>query len=194
MKTIRLFSVAVLALSLAFSAVSCGKKASSLEVSFNYTKQQGPGSNQYAVWIENENNEVVKTLFVTHFSALGRARNGETPDRGYHYRPSCVHRWVQNVNADSLSDSQLDAFTGATPAQSGVQSFVWDFTDQSGAKVAPGNYTVWVEADLHDWTIKTFSCPVTVGAKPGVLEFSETYDQPDANYENMITDVKFELK
>jgi len=28
------------------------KKAKSLEVSFNYQKQAGPGSNQYAVWIE----------------------------------------------------------------------------------------------------------------------------------------------
>ena len=29
-------------------------KASSLEVTFNYQKQSGPGSNQYAVWIEDE--------------------------------------------------------------------------------------------------------------------------------------------
>jgi hypothetical protein len=29
-------------------------KASALEVSFNYQRQAGPGSNQYAVWIENE--------------------------------------------------------------------------------------------------------------------------------------------
>ena len=28
-------------------------KAVSLEVSFNYQRQAGPGSNQYAVWIEN---------------------------------------------------------------------------------------------------------------------------------------------
>ena len=40
-------------------------KAKTLEVSFNYQKQAGPGSNQYAVWIENEKGEFVKTLFVT---------------------------------------------------------------------------------------------------------------------------------
>ena len=40
-------------------------KANTLEVSFNYQRQAGPGSNQYAVWIENEKGEFVKTLFVT---------------------------------------------------------------------------------------------------------------------------------
>ena len=190
-----LFIAFGLVIALCMSSCS-GSKSASVEISFNYTRQAGPGSNQYAVWVENENNEVVKTLFVTHFSALGRARNGETPDRGYHYRPSCVHRWVENVKADNLSDAQLDAFTGATPSEDGVQTFVWDFTDESGKKVAAGNYRIWIEADLHDWTIKTFSCPVTADSnlKPGILDFSEDYSQPDEKYETMITDVKFELK
>ena len=52
-------------------------KAKSLEVSFNYQKQAGPGSNQYAVWIENEKGEVVKTLFVTSFTTKGRVRGNE---------------------------------------------------------------------------------------------------------------------
>ena len=52
-------------------------KASTLEVSFNYQRQAGPGSNQYAVWIENEKGEFVKTLFVTSYTTKGRARGGE---------------------------------------------------------------------------------------------------------------------
>lgn len=194
MKPITIFAIG---LAFALSATSCcGQKASSVELTFNYTKQAGPGSNQYAVWVENADREVVKTLFVTHFSALGRQRGDAKPDRGYHYRPSCVHLWVQNVRADELSDEQLDSFTGATPAESGLQTFVWDLTDESGAKVAPGEYTIWLEADLHDWTIKTFACPVSVGRKlaAGELEYVTDYSQPDERYETMVTDVKFVAK
>ena len=65
-------------------------KASALEVSFDYQRQAGPGSNQYAVWIENEKGNVVKTLFVTSYTTKGRARGGERPKRGYIVRPACV--------------------------------------------------------------------------------------------------------
>ncbi|MBQ2002369.1 MAG: hypothetical protein II240_03630, partial [Bacteroidaceae bacterium] len=37
-------------------------KPKTVEITFDYVKQSGPGSNQYAVWIENDKNEVVKTL------------------------------------------------------------------------------------------------------------------------------------
>ena len=70
------------------------KKAQTLEVSFDYQRQAGPGSNQYAVWIENEKGDVVKTLFVTSYTTKGRARGGEQPKRGYIVRPACVHSWM----------------------------------------------------------------------------------------------------
>ena len=193
MKAVFLFPSVIIAATAAI--LSCSQpKAASLEVSFDYTKQSGPGSNQYAVWVENENSDVVKTLFVTHFSALGRSRNGEPADRGYHYRPSCVHNWVKNVNADALTDEQMDSFTGATPAESGLQSFIWDFTDQAGNPVPKGTYKAIIEADLHDWTLKTFTVEISKGQKPGVVEYVEDYSQPDEEYEGMVTNVKFELK
>ena len=55
---------------MAMPAMAQGK---TLEVSFDYQRQSGPGSNQYAVWIENEKGEVVKTLFVTSFSTKDKA-------------------------------------------------------------------------------------------------------------------------
>ena len=109
-------------------------KAKSLEVSFNYQKQAGPGSNQYAVWIENEKGEVIKTLFVTSFTTKGRVRGNEEPMRGYVKRPNCVPTWVKTVKANDLTDQQLDAVTGATPQAGGKQTFIWDFTDQQSKK------------------------------------------------------------
>lgn len=118
------------------------EKATSLEVSFNYQRQNDHGSNQYAVWIENESGDVVKTLFVTSFTAKGRARGDEKPVRGYIKRPYCVPNWVKAAKADNLSDQQIDAVSGATPQVSGLQTFTWDFTDQEGKKVEYGTYKV----------------------------------------------------
>ena len=68
MRLKKIISVCIAAMLLSMIAVAqSSKKAAktkTLEVSFNYQRQAGPGSNQYAVWIENEKGEFVKTLFV----------------------------------------------------------------------------------------------------------------------------------
>ena len=66
MKVKKIITAIVVTMLLAIPAGALSKKgkaakANSLEVSFNYQRQAGPGSNQYAVWIENEKGEVVKT-------------------------------------------------------------------------------------------------------------------------------------
>ena len=103
-----------------------------LEISFDYQVQPGPGSNQFAVWIENTNGEVVKTIFVTSYTTKGRARGEEKPKRGYLVRPNCVPKWVKIAKPDTKLDAQLDAVTGATPKENGTQTFVWDFRDDLG--------------------------------------------------------------
>ena len=105
----KIFSAIIVTMLLAIPAVALSKKekaakANTLEVSFNYQRQQGPGSNQYAVWIENEKGEVVKTLFVTSFTTKGRVRGNEQPMRGYIKRPACVPTWVKAAKANDLSD------------------------------------------------------------------------------------------
>lgn len=119
---------AVLAVMLAIPAMS-QNKGKSLEVSFNYEKQGGPGSNQYAVWIENDKGNVVKTLFVTSFTTKGHARGNAPVQRGYVLRPACVPTWVKVAKASEQTDQQLDAVSGATPQASGAQTFTWNFTD-----------------------------------------------------------------
>ena len=91
------FFVAILAAMLMTPAMAQAqnKQGKTLEVSFDYQKQAGPGSNQYAVWIENEKGDVVKTLFVTSYTTKGRVRGNEQPMRGYVKRPNCVPTWVK---------------------------------------------------------------------------------------------------
>ena len=172
----------------------CAKKATSLEVSFDYQRMNGGGSNQFAVWIENDQEQVVKTLFVTHFTAMGRARGDEQLVRGYIKRPYCVPTWVQHVKANDLSDAQMDALSGATPAESGKMTYTWDLTGPDGKKVAPGTYKVYVQGTLHDPSIITFSGTFNL-QKTGNVEFSSTLTEVDPNYgTDMITNVAATLK
>jgi len=168
-------------------------KASTLEVSFNYQRQAGPGSNQYAVWIENEKGEFVKTLFVTSYTAKGRARGGEQPKRGYIVRPACVPTWVKTSKAEEKTDVQLDAVTGATP-QSGVQTFTWDFTDEQGKVVPQGTYKVKVEATLIFDSDIVYTGTFSTKDKPGNITLTSELTKPDEQHKDMVTDVKAVLK
>ena len=165
-------------------------KAGDLEISFNYDKKPGAGSNQYAVWIENAQGEVVKTLFVTQFTSKGRSRGGAKAERGYTFRPTCMPTWVKHVDAESLSDEQMDAFTGATPASSGVQTFIWDFTDQAGKPVPAGEYRFYVEATYNGPSIVTYSGTVSSGQKAGDVEFKTEYVEESEDRKDMISDVR----
>ena len=172
---------------------SCAPKPGELEISFNYTKQAGPGSNQYAVWIENASGEVVKTLFVTEFTSKGRSRDGSKPARGYTYRTSCMPTWVKHIDAENVSDEQMDAFTGATPASSGVQTFTWDFTDQTGKAVPKGTYRFYVEATYNGPSVVTYTGTVSSGQKAGDLEVETSYIEESEDRKDMISEVRVRI-
>ena len=169
-------------------------KASSLEVTFNYQKQSGPGSNQYAVWIEDEKGEFVKTLFVTAYTSKGRARGGEQPKRGYIVRPACVPTWVKTVKADEKTDQQLDAVTGATPQAGGTQTFIWDFTDEQGKTVPQGNYKIVVEATLFFDSDIIYSGTFSTKDKAGDITLTSTLTKEDEQHKEMVSNVKAVLK
>ncbi|MBR3513646.1 MAG: DUF2271 domain-containing protein [Bacteroidaceae bacterium] len=191
----RLFAMAIVALlsmSMGYAAKGATKKT--LEVSFNYERQNGPGSNQYAVWIENDEGKVVRTLFVTAFTSKGRARSNQKPARGYTYRPACLPTWVQHIKAQERTDEELDAVTGATPQASGRQTFVWDFKDQRGLPVPRGTYKVLVEATLFNQSIVLYTATFTTKTKAGQLIVESSLTQPEENHKDMITDVRALLK
>lgn len=197
MKKVLLSLVMVSAFALWTMATGCASDSAegkSVEITFDYVKKQGPGSNQYAVWIENENNEVVKTLFVTSFTTKGRIREGEPVRRGYTYRPTCVPTWVTNAKAEEMTDAELDAFTGATPKEGGIQTFTWDFTDAAGNKVANGTYKVCVEATLKNEYRILYVGTVSTKDKAGDIAMTETINGYDEAYAGMIKDVKAVLQ
>lgn len=169
-------------------------KIKTLEVSFNYQRQPGPGSNQYAVWIENDKGDVVRTLFVTSYTTKGRTRPGEEPMRGYVKRPNCVPTWVKQAKAAEQNNQQLDAFTGATPKTGGTQIFTWDFTDQQGKAVKKGTYKVFVEATLYQASDIIYTGTFSTKDKAGEIKLSSTLSEPDEKHKDMVTNVKAVLK
>ena len=185
----RLLSLIMVAATL-FAATSCAQKATSVEVSFNYERQDGPGSNQYTVWVENAQGDVVRTLFVTSYTTKGRARGDEELVRGYIKRPNCVPTWVKTVKANDLSDEELDVFTGATPQSNGVQTFTWDLKDQKGAAVPTGTYTINVEATLFFESVVLYQAKFSTDDEINKsLTFSETLTKEDENHKGMISNV-----
>ncbi len=199
MKQKKFFIAAIAALFMAMPTIAQNKKgqaakAKTLEVSFDYQRQAGPGSNQYAIWIENDKGDVVKTLFVTSFTTKGRARGAEKAQRGYIVRPACVPVWVKNVNAEKKTDQQLDAVTGATPKADGKQTFTWDFTDQQGKAVPQGKYKVCVEATLIFDSDIVYTGTFSTKDKTGNVALTSTLTKPDEKHKNMVTNVKAVLK
>jgi hypothetical protein len=112
---------------------------SGVEMTFRFNRASTHAANQFAVWIEDENGALVKTLFVTDFTAAGR---------GYLRREDSVASWVKAADPETMDDEALDAISGATP-RSGILEYRWDLTDQSGERVSSGIYVVKLEGTLY---------------------------------------------
>ena len=152
-----------------------------LNIHVDYEKQPGPGSNQWAVWIEDNEGNIVKTLFVTRFTA----------DGGYIPRPSCTPLWVSKAQPDSLQQEAIDAFSGATPS-SGIQTYSWDLTGGDGNTVAPGIYVVMIEATLYGTSEVIYKTPVSIAFKEWKLLPEPFYTSDDETNKNMIRSVEVE--
>ena len=187
---IRFILLAVLSAIIAMPATAQRSgKATSVELSFNYQKQSGAGSNQWAVWVENSEGKVVRTLTVTSFTSKGRGGR-----RGYIFRPTCVPTWVKNAKAEEMSDEQIDAVTGATPKESGIQTYIWDFKDAEGKNVPAGDYKIYLEATLYFNSILLYSGTFSTKDKAGEIKLTSSLTEEDEAHKNMVTEVKAALK
>lgn len=146
-------------------SLACGtiaeQSTDSIEISFVFNRMPTIASNQFAVWIENSNGEVIRTLYVTDFTAKRR---------GYEKRDMSLFSWVSAADPAGMNDEELDSISGATPA-SGQQRFVWDLTDAKGNQVPDGIYIVKVEGSLYWEDSILYSAEIDLGK-----DHSETVD------------------
>ncbi|MDD4776184.1 MAG: DUF2271 domain-containing protein, partial [Syntrophomonas sp.] len=140
----------------------------------------GLASNQWAVWIEDDSGRMVKTVFVTNFTAKG----------GYMIRPESLPTWVAKAQPAALSGAQIDAISSATP-RSGHKTYTWDCRDESGKVVPAGTYRFNVEGS-YSWQNKVlFSGAFTVGGNTvNDIAVQAAYNSQETHNRNMITNVK----
>ncbi|MBA4348110.1 MAG: DUF2271 domain-containing protein [Clostridiales bacterium] len=147
-------------------------------VSFSFEKQQGYASNQFAVWVEDMDGNLIKTLYVTKFTAKG----------GFEKRPDALPVWV--ARSGLAQDANVDAATGATP-KVGEVSFVWDLADESGARVADGTYRFFVEGTLRWKNQVLYTGEITLDGSATTAEaaaeytYAESTDAPALTVESV---------
>ena len=107
----KIISVLIICLLLSLTCGTMVEQAiDSIEISFVFNRMPTIASNQFAVWIENSNGEMIQTLYVTDFTAKRR---------GYEKREMSLSSWVSAADPagmnktmkafeKTLSDLQLD--------------------------------------------------------------------------------------
>lgn len=146
-------------------------------ITFDYIKQSGYASNQFAVWIEDTEGNMVKTLYATRFTANG----------GYKNRTDAIPTWVEKSGLASMEKAEIDAITGPTP-KSGTLSYVWDLKDESGNRVAPGKYTFCVEGSLRWKNRVLYSGTIEVGDSQAAAQAEAKYFYEASADQQALTD------
>lgn len=150
-----------------------------VKVSFSYVRQDGIATNQFAVWVEDEEGNLVKTLYVTDFTAKG----------GYKKRKEALPTWVNQSKIADKSKKDIDAISGATP-ETGILSYAWDCTDHGGNPVSDGEYKFFVEGTLFWESRVLYSGIIHVGGDSITnITAAADFNTENSKNNNMISEV-----
>ena len=179
-KTILCMVALALIAGTAFAEGDANTTSKEIEISFTYQRASTMASNQMAVWVEDVDGAIVKTLLVTDFTA-GR--------RGYRNREMSLPAWVAAADPESMTDQEIDAVSSATPGQ-GRLMYLWDFTDDLEQPVPEGVYTIHVEGTFFWESDVVYTAVVDTAKLADEIAMEMERTAPDTHdNENMITDV-----
>ncbi|MCL2230577.1 MAG: DUF2271 domain-containing protein [Treponema sp.] len=156
----KFFIVFILAIIAAASAAA----QNAAEISFTFTRQTGPASNQFAIWIEDSSGQLVKTIYAARWTAQG----------GYARRPTSIPLWVRISNLANMPRASVDAVSGATPA-TGALTYTWNGTNNAGAAVPAGDYVIVLEGTLRWENQVYYRAPVRLGQGAATPQVSVEY-------------------
>lgn len=160
-----------------------GDNKEQLIISFDF-RRGGIASSQYAIWIEDDEGKLMRTLYATSFTTKG----------GYEYRGDAIPFWVGKACPEKMTDTQVDAITGATPGN-GKLTYIWDGTDQNGVRVPKGKYHFFVEGTLYWKSRVVFSGIVNWGEdEQESIPVETRYFNKSSVNKDMISSVKVSYK
>ncbi|GLR63599.1 DUF2271 domain-containing protein [Marinospirillum insulare] len=140
-----------LAALLLVSTLTSVSYVSAAEVSIEVNLPASEGSMNYrpyvAVWVEDENDQTVKTV------AVWRKEADWLKD---------MRRWWRK--AGRYDQGELDSVTGAT-RRPGKHQVIWDATNQQGEAVPAGDYTLNIEASREHGSRSWVRQTITLGGK-----------------------------
>lgn len=146
-----------------------------VQINFEFSRQNVIASNQFAVWIEDMQGNMIKTVFVTRFTGEG----------GYAIRKNSISIWVKRAKPDAITEKEIDTVTGATP-KSDMLTYIWDCTDRFGNPVPAGEYRFFVEGTLHWEDDVLYSGTIPVGGENITVQTTAKYSKDKPTYRNMI--------
>lgn len=173
----------VLAMSLAsrtcHAAPAAAENPGSLEIAVDFTRG-GRASSQFAIWIEDAEGKLVKTVYATRFTANG----------GYRKRPESLPTWVAKVLPAATDKTLVDGVSGPTP-KNGAQRYAWDGTDHNGKPVPAGEYRFILEGSFF-WANRVFYSGIVWygGKSQESIEISTNYFGGDPQNRDMIRNVR----
>jgi hypothetical protein len=180
MKKMLLPSLAILAAALLmYGTATAGNEPGRVEISFAFQRLSGFASNQYAIWIEDDAGEYVRTVFATRFTA----------DGGWKTRPLALARWVEKSSLPEMSSGAVDALSGPTP-RPGEQTYVWDCKDDAGRTVPAGKYVVRVEGTLRNEDAVICTATVETGGPSKEAEVRTEYFGKETEDRGMLGGVR----
>jgi hypothetical protein len=149
--------------------------AGTLEISY-LVSSTVEGSRFTAVWLENEDGELVKTLFVSSELAQGAftVEGDICPD------------WIKKSHWEKASQAEVDAVSGPTPVV-GSGSFSFDLKKLG---ILPGVYYFLMQVHSHDSYNILFKGRIRAGQEPAETK-AEVFYSP-AKYaaaEDLVRDV-----
>ena len=156
------------------SAEELNIKQNIISINFDFARKFGLASNQFAVWVENENGMLVKNLFVTDFTA----------GKGWEKRPESLPLWRKAVK-----DVDIDGISSATPKSGNIQ-LEWDIKNEDGEPVGKGIYKVFIEANIKWENSVLFICEIKIDDNITIGKMTEKISGKDYNKQTLITNVE----
>jgi len=148
------------------------------ELSFTFTRQGWIATNQFAVWVEDNQGRHIKTLYATNYTANG----------GWRRRESSLSQWVRQSGLANMSKNQIDTLTGVTP-QTGIQTYRWDGTDSHNIAVQPGDYVIYLEGSLRWANRVLYRAPIQIGQGAAAAQITTEYIGKPGKEQAMISSV-----